>query len=379
MKVVADNKIPFLKGVLDSFADVVYLPGNEINNKNLADVDALLVRTRTSCNEELLSGSSVKFIGTATIGFDHIDTDYCDKNNIRWTNAPGCNSSSVQQYITSALLKISSEFRFELKGTTIGIVGVGNVGSKVEKAARLFGMQVLLNDPPRERREGTGNFVSLEEILKKSDIITVHVPLNIEGEDRTYHLFNEEILKKMKRGAWFINSSRGEVVKTLALKMLLGSDKQAGAIIDVWENEPDIDTELLDHIFIATPHIAGYSTDGKANGTAMVVNSMCRYFGLPLKNWYPENIPRPLKPEIVINCTGKSDEDILREAVFHTYNTSDDDIKLRSCPANFEKIRGDYPLRREFPSFTLILRGCSAVVFKKLEGLGFRLVDEKCL
>jgi erythronate-4-phosphate dehydrogenase len=181
----------------------------------------------------------------------------------------------------------------------------------------------------------------------------------------------------MKKGVWFINSSRGEVVKTSALRMFLGSDKQAGAIIDVWENEPDIDTELLDRIFIATPHIAGYSTDGKANGTAMVVNSLCSYFGLSLKSWYPENIPRPSEPEIVINCNGKSDEDILREAVFHSYNISDDDMMLRSCPADFEKIRGDYRLRREFSSFTLSLRVCSAVVFKKLEGFGFRLVDDK--
>lgn len=372
MKIIADDKIPFLKGVLESFAEIVYLPGKKIDRDAVKNADALLIRTRTKCTDEMLEGSSVKFIGTATIGFDHIDTQYCEKNGIFWTNAPGCNSSSVQQYITAALLKMSSEFRFSLKDKTIGIVGVGNVGSKVEKIARALGMNVLLNDPPRARREGESKFVLLGDILYNADIITVHVPLNILGSDETYHLFNEKSFKKMKKNAWFINSSRGEVTDTAALKKTLFSGKLAGAVVDVWENEPDIDLELMRQTFIATPHIAGYSTDGKSNGTAIVVNSLCKHFGLPLENWYPDNVPAPERPLITIDNKGKSDEAIAREAVFHTYNISEDDLKLRFSPSDFEKQRGEYPMRREFSSYTVSLKTETIKTRKMLDSLGFK-------
>jgi erythronate-4-phosphate dehydrogenase len=373
MKIVADDKIPFLKGALEPLADVVYVPGKQISREILKDADALLIRTRTKCTDTLLKGTNVRFIGTATIGFDHIDTPYCDMHEIRWTNAPGCNSSSVQQYIAAALLKLACDHKYNLKDKTIGIVGVGNVGAKVEKIARILGMNVLLSDPPRARKEGDKNFVLPESIIYESDIITVHVPLSIVGEDKTYHLFNEKNFKKMKNGTWFFNTSRGEVTDTSALKKALSSGKLGGAIIDVWEKEPDIDLELMEKSFITTPHIAGYSTDGKANGTAMVVNSLCRFFNLPLENWYPEDIPVPSNAEIIIDGKGKSDEDIIREAVFHTYNIEDDDIKLRFSPADFEKQRGDYPLRREFPSYKINLKGGGKKVQKILDELGFRV------
>ena len=374
IRIIADDKIPFLKGALEPHAEVVYLPGKQICRDIVKEADALLIRTRSKCTESLLKGTSVRFIGTATIGFDHIDAQYCEKHKIKWTNAPGCNSSSVQQYIAAALLKMASEFRFNLKDKTIGIIGVGNVGSKVEKFARILGMNVLLNDPPRARQEGEKNFVNLGTILYESDIVTVHVPLNVVGEDCTYHLFNEKSFKKMKKGAWFFNSSRGEVTDTTALKKALGSGKLDGAVIDVWENEPDIDLELMAKAFIATPHIAGYSTDGKTNGTAMVVNSLCKYFDLPLKNWYPEKVPQPPAPEIIIDGKNKSDEDIIREAVFQTYNIAGDDIKLRFSPSDFEKQRGDYPLRREFTSYRINLKGGTKKVQKMLEVLEFKVV-----
>jgi erythronate-4-phosphate dehydrogenase len=373
MKIVADDKIPFLKGALEPFAEVVYLPANLINLEILKEADALLTRTRTKCNSNLLEGTSVKFIGTATIGFDHIDTQYCKKKNIRWTNAPGCNSSSVQQYIAAALLKISSEFHFNLKDKTLGIIGVGNVGSKVEMFARRMGMNVLLNDPPRARSEGIKNFHSLNKVLSSSDIVTVHVPLSIAGEDTTYHLFNEEIFGRFKQGAWFFNSSRGEVTDTNALKKMLYAGKLDGAVIDVWENEPDIDVELMRQAYFATPHIAGYSTDGKANGTAMVVNSLCRNFNLPLRNWYPLNIPLPVSPYISIDCNNKQEEEILREAVIHTYNIDEDSTRLRLSPPDFEKLRGDYPIRREFSAYTADLKGGTEKVRQILNELGFRI------
>jgi erythronate-4-phosphate dehydrogenase len=373
IRIIADDKIPFLKGALESFAEVVYLPGKEITRDVIDGADALLIRTRTKCTEGLLKGTSVKFIGTATIGFDHIDTQFCENNGIKWTNAPGCNSSSVQQYIAAAMLKIASDFRFDLKDKTIGIVGVGNVGSKVEHFARTMGMEVILNDPPRARKEASDNFHSLKTILFESDIITVHVPLIVVGDDYTYNLFNDKNFKKMKNGAWYLNTSRGEVTKTSSLKKTLASGKLGGAVLDVWENEPDIDLELMSKAFIATPHIAGYSTDGKANGTAMVVRSLCEYFDIDLKNWYPGNVPPPPSPEIVINCTDKSDEDIVREAVFHTYSIDGDDIRFRFSPADFEKQRGDYLLRREFTSYKVKLNCGTSQVIKKLEALGFKV------
>jgi erythronate-4-phosphate dehydrogenase len=373
MKIVADDKIPFLKGALEPHAEVVYIPGKEINRKILKDSDALLIRTRTKCTENLLEGTNVRFIGTATIGFDHIDTHYCSKNKISWTNAPGCNSYSVQQYIAAALLRISSECHFNLKDKTLGIIGVGNVGSKVEKFARTIGMKVLLNDPPRARLEGKKNFHSLNPVLSESDIVTVHVPLNVVGEDYTYHLFNEDRFKKIKKGAWLLNSSRGEVTDTNALKKVLNSGKLGGAVIDVWENEPDIDLELMHQVLIATPHIAGYSTDGKANGTAMVVNSLCKYFNLSSENWYPENIPIPTFPNILIDCNGKSEEEIIREAINHTYNIDEDNAKLRLSPPDFEKQRGDYPLRREYTSYSIDLEGGTEKVRLILETIGFKI------
>ncbi len=374
IKIVADDKIPFLKGAIEPYAEVLYLPEKQIIRDVLKEVDALLIRTRTKCTESLLKGTNVRFIGTATIGFDHIDAQYCEKHNIKWTNSPGCNSLSVQQYIAAALLKMSSDFRFDLKGKTIGIIGVGNVGSKVENLAGTLGMNILLNDPPRARKESEKEFHRLKTVLFESDIVTVHVPLNVVGEDCTYHILNEKSLKWMKKGAWLLNTSRGEVIDTSALKETLRSGKLGGAVIDVWENEPDIDLGLMAKSFIATPHIAGYSADGKANGTAMIVNSICRNFDLSLKNWYPVDIPEPPVPEITIDAISKSDEEIIREAVFHTYNIAGDDLKLRFSPSDFEKQRGDYPLRREFPSYRISLKGGTIKSQKTLESLGFRVI-----
>jgi erythronate-4-phosphate dehydrogenase len=378
IRIISDDKIPFLRGVLEPYAEIVYLPGNKIDNNILMEADALLIRTRTKCNESLLEGSRVKFIGTATIGYDHIDTKFCESMDIRWVNSPGCNSSSVQQYIAAALLKTASRYNFNLKDKTIGIIGVGNVGAKVEKLAKTLGMNVLINDPPRSRNEGKTKFIDLQTLLSESDIVTVHVPLNFVGEDKTYHLFDDKIFRKMKKGAWFFNSSRGEVIDSSSLKRALGSGKLGGAVLDVWENEPDIDLNLMEKAFIATPHIAGYSTDGKANGTAMVVNSLSKFFNIPLQNWYPGNVPVPSITSLTIDVKGKSDDDIIREVVIQTYNIEEDDLKLRSNPADFEKLRGDYPLRREFPTFTVNLKGENKRIRKILDELGFK-TDELVL
>lgn len=373
IRIIADDKIPFLKGVLEPYAKVTYLPGNQINKNSISGTDALLVRTRTRCNHELLSGTPVKFIGTATIGFDHIDTEYCEKNGIKWTNAPGCNSSSVQQYIASALLRISGETGFSLKDKTLGIIGVGNVGSKVQNLATALGMNVILNDPPRARKERKKIFSSLDHLLNESDIITLHVPLNLDGQDKTYHLFDSEAIGRVKKGSWFINSSRGEVVETEALKDALGSEKLAGAVIDVWEWEPEIDIPLMHMSFIATPHIAGYSADGKANGVSMIVKDLCESFDIPLGDWYPSEIPAPPESVLTIDCNGKSTEEILRRAIFHTYNIIEDDIRLRFDPTRFEKERENYPVRREFSCYTIDLKDGNEEITELLRSLGFKV------
>ncbi|HEY4786754.1 MAG TPA: 4-phosphoerythronate dehydrogenase PdxB [Bacteroidales bacterium] len=373
MKVVADNKIPFLQGVLEPFADVVYLPGSEIAREHLMDADALITRTRTKCNEKLLSGTKVKFIATATIGFDHIDTDWCEKNGIFWTNAAGCNSGSVYQYIASVLVALSKKQGFNFADRSLGIIGVGNVGRKIVKLGEWLGMRVLLNDSPRQRKEGPCSYISLDGIIRECDIITCHVPLNMEGTDKTYHMIDEKILRKLHPETILINSSRGEVVDNQALKSILKEKKIAGAVLDVWENEPNIDKELVDLLDIVSPHIAGYSADGKANGTSMSVQALSKFFKLPLTRWFAEDIPIPENNRLTIDCKGKSVQEVLSEAIMFTYKVEEDDARLRSSLETFEKQRGNYPLRREFHAYEIILQNPHSDIQKRLNGLGFRI------
>ncbi len=374
MKVVVDNKIPFIRGVLEPYAEVTYVPGTEVNREDLIDADALVIRTRTQCNHELLSGTSVKFIASATIGFDHIDTEYCIKNNISWTNAPGCNAGSVQQYIAAAMLHLVNNHKFNLQDKTLGIIGVGNVGSKVSKLAKILGLKVLENDPPRERIEGPDQFVPLDYILKNSDIISLHVPLNLSGIDKTANMVDVSFLKKMKAESFLINSSRGEVVEEKSLKETIKSGKLKGVILDVWKNEPYLDMELFDLIDIGTPHIAGYSLDGKANGTSMSIQALSKYFKLNLDMWYPEAIPSPSNSLIMIDGKGKKEQEIFNDAISGTYQIRSDDLKLRNSPQKFEELRGNYPGRREFPSYSLKLINTDKVIQEKLIKLGFKII-----
>ena len=374
MKVVIDDKIPFIKGVLEPYAEVVYLPGAKITNSDIVDADALIIRTRTKCNEDLLKGSSVKFIAAATIGYDHIDTGWCEANGITWTNAPGCNSGSVHQYMASVLATLSTHFGFRFEDKTLGVVGVGNVGTKVARLGELLGMRVLMNDPPRAEKEGPAQFVPLDEILSMSDIITLHVPLNCSGAHQTYHLFDKITFDHLPYRTIIINSSRGEVVDNMALKTALKNRKIGAAALDVWENEPNIDFELLPLLNIATPHIAGYSADGKANGTAMSVQALSRFFGLPLTGWQPVKIPSPVQPtQFELDCTGKSLQECICEAIWHTYPVNDDDGRLRTSPKSFEKQRGNYPVRREFEAFTVDVKNAIPEIYERLESLGFKI------
>ena len=375
MKVVIDDKIPYIKGVLEPFAEVVYLPGSKTTPEEVRDADALITRTRTICNEKLLAGSSVKYIATATIGYDHIDTGYCSKAGIKWTNAPGCNAKSVEQYIASALFTWALERRIKLREKTIGIVGVGNVGSKVARFCEIIGMKVLLNDPPRERAEGTDKFVSLRTIQEEADIITFHVPLNLVGEDATFHMANENFFKQLARKPLVINSCRGEVFDTTAVKTALKNGLVSDFIADCWENEPDIDLELLDLAYLATPHIAGYSKDGKANGTMMSIQAISRFFNLGIDNWQPSEVELPENTKILIDGTRRDEESIIAEAVLSTYDIEADDVALKANPELFEKLRGDYSIRREFQVFRVLASNINPVVIKKLKAIGFQVQE----
>ena len=372
IKIVADDKIPFLKGVLEPYADIFYSDSQQMDKALIKDADALIIRTRTKCDSRLLEGTDVKYIATATIGYDHIDTEYCADAGIDWINAPGCNSSSVRQYIASALLMFAYREKVNLKDLTIGIVGVGSVGRKIAMLAEILEMKILLNDPPRERAEGNLGFVKLDEIKKYADIITLHVPLNYEGEDKTFHLADEKFFESVRSEALIINSSRGAVADNQALKKALNEKKIKAAILDVWENEPEIDTELLKMVYFGTAHIAGYSAEGKANGTAVAVNSVSKFFNLGLpSNWYPE-IPLPQNNQkIFIDCSSKPGEEIY-EMVTHTYKISEDDSNLKKTPWAFENLRDSYKIRREFPYFSAKLKNCDRRITSKIKELGFR-------
>ncbi len=323
MKIVCDDKIPFLKGVFEPFASVLYLHGADISRSDLLDADALIIRTRTRCDRSLLEGTKIRIVASATIGIDHIDTAWCEKNGILWANAPGCNAGSVCQWVGSTLEALAYKLGFKLKRLTLGIVGVGNVGSKVDQLANTLGMKTMLCDPPRAEIEGPEGFVSLDELIKGSDIITIHTPLTAQ----TYHLFDSKRLSTMTSSQILINSSRGEIVDCEALKAALREGGLCAAALDVWENEPRIDKELLDLVKIGTPHIAGYSADGKANGTGAAARAVSRALGIEeLYDWKVTSIPQ-------------SDE------VF--YDVLKDDTALRAHPEDFERLRSDYYIRRE--------------------------------
>ena len=347
MKFIIDDKIPYIKGVLEPYAEVVYLPGNDISKQDVQDADGLIIRTRTPCDAALLEGSCVHFIATATIGYDHIDTAFCQKQGIAWTNAAGCNAQSVAQYIVSAIVTLSLKYKFDLKSKTIGIVGVGNVGKRVAAMAETLGMKLLLNDPPREEKEEKNNFVSLKQIKEEADIITFHVPLTKDGKYPTYHIADNLFFSGLNKKPIIINSARGEIIDTTALKEAITKGKLNGAVIDCWENEPEIDLDLLAKVDIGTPHIAGYSADGKANATTMSVQAISRFFHLGLDNWKVDSLPMPQSPVIYM------EKEDIPKAILQSYNILQDDARLRSNPALFEKLRGNYPLRREYSAYKI--------------------------
>jgi len=330
MKVVVDSAIPYLRGVLEPYFEVVYRAGEAFAASDVADADALIVRTRTKCNANLLQGSRVRLIATATIGFDHIDMDYCQKQGIRVVTAQGCNAAGVLQWVAAALALLAQKDGWSPAQKTLGIVGVGNVGSLVEKYARRWGFNVLCCDPPRQQREG-GDFVGFEELLRRSDIVTLHTPL----DKTTFHMMDSAMIAMMSHNGVIINASRGEVADTQALL-----EAPQTLILDVWEREPAIDAQLLEKALVATPHIAGYSAQGKANASSMVVRAIAEEFNLPIEGWYPAEVEpverQPIEWEQMCRTIG-SYCDLKSQSDY-----------LKSNPREFESIRNNYHYRQEY-------------------------------
>jgi len=341
MKVVADTNIPFLKGVLEPYAEVVYMDGRSIDHEAMMEADALIIRTRTKCNEETLQGTKVQMISSATIGMDHIDIPWCTAHGIEVQNAEGCNAGGVADYVFSALYGIASRRAIKLEDAVIGIVGVGNVGKRVEYMARTLGFKVLLNDPPRAAREGVEGFVSLDELLEKSTVVTLHVPL----DETTRNMADEAFFEKMRPGAIFINAARGEVVDESAL--IHARPKLGALVLDTWCNEPNVNPNLIELCDIATPHIAGYSYQGKQNGTAMAVQALARHFNIEaLKDFHPVSEDENMS-STTLDLWGRSQGEIAA-VLQYNYPIFTDDFLFRSSPEAFEKLRSEYNYRREF-------------------------------
>lgn len=330
MKIIIEKNIPFIKGMLDNVAEVSYLAPDEINAAAMRDADALVTRTRTRCDASLLDGSKCRFIATATIGTDHIDLDYCRSHGITVKNAPGCNAPAVAQYVFAVIAKL----RGLDTGFTLGVVGAGHVGSIIVNWAKEMGINTLVCDPPRADAEGKEGFTDIEEIARKCDVITFHTPMTRDGKYPTFHLLNRNLVDKMERKPLIINSARGPVTDTQALLYGLHSGKIGCAAIDCWENEPGISPELLDLAAVATPHIAGYSREGKIRATRMSLDSLTSYFGLP-KVEMAEKVPEGAATGVTLASVASS------------YNPLDDTEALKSSLESFEKLRNTYNYRDE--------------------------------
>ena len=350
MKIVADTNIPFLKGVLEPYARVEYIDGRNIGREDILDADALIIRTRTRCHAALLDGSRVRFIGSATIGTDHIDLDYCAAHGITVCNAPGCNAPAVAQWVFCAINAWMQERGITTAdGLSLGIVGVGHIGSIVARWARQLGFTVLLNDPPREmaerteRTENTGEteimeitggtdecFLSLEELQRRCDIITFHTPITRDGQWPTWHLCDQAFLDALDHCRLILDAARGPIVDNEALLRWHGD-----VALDCWENEPDISRELLEKAIVATPHIAGYSSQGKQRGTAMMLAALNEFYG-----W---DIPVP-----VIEAPATGAVDVTLAGIAASYDILADTARLKAAPATFESLRNHYTHRPEY-------------------------------
>ncbi|MEJ5261535.1 MAG: 4-phosphoerythronate dehydrogenase [Ignavibacterium sp.] len=376
MKLVVDENISFAKEAFSLFGEVKLLAGREINNEILKDTDILIIRSVTNVDGSLLKNTPVKFVGTATIGTDHIDLDYLKNNNIAFADAKGCNAFAVAEYFLTALIKICADEKINLEGKSIGIVGVGNVGSKVLKFSELLGLKVLKNDPPLQRKNPNEKFYSLEEALK-CDIVTLHTPLTFEGDDKTFHLLDEEKLSQLKDNSILINTSRGAVIDNNALRKII-SQKKLKVALDVWENEPDVELSLLERVAISSPHVAGYSLEGKVNGTIMIFNALNTFLGT---NYHFDFTLPEVKNNLLEYNQADLDINKFNELLKRIYDIDSDTNQMKKMlyfnredrVKYFDEMRKNYPLRREFNNYRIKLK--SDKLKNLFEGLRFRVIE----
>jgi erythronate-4-phosphate dehydrogenase len=376
LKILVDENIAFADSAFKQFGDIKLMSGREITNSSLKDIDVLIVRSITNVTEQLLTNTPVKFVGTATIGTDHIDLEFLNSKNIFFADAKGCNAYSVAEYVVAALLELSVRFDFQLSDKSIGIIGVGNVGNKVARFAAALGMKVLLNDPPLKRNGDQRDFVELDEILK-CDIVTIHTPLNLTGIDKTHHLLDKSNLNKLKDGAVLINTSRGSVVNNDDLMNTIEAINLK-VVLDVWENEPNFNKDLLKSVLIATPHIAGYSYEGKVNGTKMIYEALCNFVGVDPTFDFKLQSPNHsiLKFEETNNI-----ESGLHKLISAVYSIKNDDDKMKKSYVMtaqeknnyFDVQRKNYPTRREFNNYSINPKSMSEDAKNLLKKLRFNL------
>ena len=377
MKIVADENIPFVREAFGALGDITVWPGREIGAEQVREADLLLVRSVTAVGAKLLEGSRVRFVGSATIGLDHVDHAWLRARGIVLAYAPGSSASSVAEYVVAALVALREE---RCAGRTLGIVGLGRIGTLVREKARALGMAVLANDPPLERA-GKAGMVSLEDLLKRSDIVTCHVPLIREGPDATAHLLDAARLSLLRPHAVVINTSRGAVVDNAALLRCLQEKRLAGAVLDVWEGEPEPDPGLIRAVTLGTPHIAGYSWNGKAAGTKMLHDAVCTFFNRHFK-WAPPAPPGGADRRPVAVEAGRSLDEILRELVPRSYDIRRDDAALRAIAElpdseqgrAFDHFRASYPARLEFRHTSVAVPAGRSKVPEALRRIGFTVL-----
>ncbi len=376
MILVVDENISFAEEAFSQFGEVRLLPGRKITRETLLSADALIVRSITKVDENLLRDTPVKFVGTATIGTDHLDLEYLKSHKIIFKDAAGCNADAVAEYVFTSISLLANEYSFSFEEKTLGVIGVGNIGSRVARLAESVGMKVLKNDPPLQRRTGSNEYVSLEKALN-ADIITFHVPLNLEGVDKTFHLIDGEKLSSLKSGTILINASRGQVIDNSLLVKFI-KEKSLLVNLDVWENEPDINIDLLNQVCIATPHIAGYSLEGKINGTVVIYNALCSF--LKVKPMWNPIFQKVGENEIIINYNGKLTA-TLNNIFKSAYAIKEDDNRMRIIEnldkkdrsAYFDKLRKEYPFRREFSNYKAVISNGDERILNIIKSFRFQV------
>ncbi len=410
MLIIADENIPYAREAFGALGEVRLAAGRVLDRNAVREADVLLVRSVTRVHAALLEGSRIKFVGTATIGTDHIDLPYLQQKGIAFASAAGCNANSVAEYLVAALLHVAVERAINLEKLTLGIIGAGNVGSRVAEKARALGLKILVNDPPLAALLPTTSPQELSPALQQNlarlatngiapefhalndlmsaDILTLHTPLVRIGPHPTFHLFDEARLRTMKPGSMLINTARGEVVDNLALKNVLRGGGLSAAILDVWEHEPHLDPELVEFTTLATPHIAGYSFDGKLKGTLLIYEALCRFLQVAPSWNYETLLPEVSRPEIFLRAEETTRERSLNEAVRYAYDIAADDQRLREAILRedrskeargqyFDKLRHEYPIRREFSNYRVRIMPALLRPYEQLSALGFQVIQAR--